>query len=143
PNYVFLSETRSSVQEMKAIRIKNGFKNCLAVDTEGRRCRLSLLWNEEVDLSIKSFSQSHFDLSGSTKKWRLMGIYGNPEAHHCHETWSLLCNLASQHNISWLCMGDFNEILSISEKEGGNERNTWQMDKFCHALDTCRLRDMG
>ncbi|GAV80313.1 Exo_endo_phos domain-containing protein, partial [Cephalotus follicularis] len=75
--------------------------------------------------------------------WRLTGIYGRPEAHLRHETWSLLRVLSSQINIPWLCVGDFNEILLVAEKEGGNKRSGRQMDAFRHALDFCRLRDMG
>ncbi|GAV66896.1 Exo_endo_phos domain-containing protein [Cephalotus follicularis] len=106
-----------------------------------------MLWDEEVNLTIKSFSLYHInseiELSGSNEKWRLTGIYGNPETHRRHKTWSLLCNLASKYNTSWICMGDFNEILSTSEKEKGNARNRKQMDEFSKTLDTCKLRDMG
>ncbi|GAV68130.1 hypothetical protein CFOL_v3_11633, partial [Cephalotus follicularis] len=108
-------------------------------NTDGRRGGLALLWDEDVDLNIKFFSQSHIDaeihIIGREVKWRLTGIYENSEAHHCHETWSLLGTLALQSDVSWLYMGDFNEILNIYEEEGGNERNIRQMELFHDILD--------
>ncbi|GAV75075.1 hypothetical protein CFOL_v3_18554, partial [Cephalotus follicularis] len=123
PNRVFLSETPLAVQEMEAIRKKTCFKNCLGVDADRRRDNLALLWDNESELIIKSYSSSHIDtevaLKGREGIWRLTGICAQPETHLRHETWSLLCNLSSQRNIPWLCMGDFNEILYNTENEGG------------------------
>ncbi|GAV76858.1 Exo_endo_phos domain-containing protein, partial [Cephalotus follicularis] len=127
PNCVFLSETRLSNQEMEAICIKTGFKNCFTVNADGRRRGLALLWNEELDLSIQSFSTSHIDLVikliGRDGYWRLTGIYGKSETHIRHETWSLLCSLARHYDNPWLFAGDFNEILVVVEKEGGSARD--------------------
>ncbi|GAV68060.1 hypothetical protein CFOL_v3_11563 [Cephalotus follicularis] len=39
-------------------------------------------------------------------------------------------------------MGDFHEIISIDEKEGGNRRSSRQMENFRDTLDMCRLRDL-
>ncbi|GAV62396.1 hypothetical protein CFOL_v3_05920 [Cephalotus follicularis] len=107
---------------MEDIRIKTGFKNCLGVDADRRQGGLALLWDEESDLIIKSYSKSHIDvevtLKGRDGTGRLTGIYGQPKTHLRHETWSLLSNLSSQRNIPWLCMGDFNEILCCIEKDG-------------------------
>uniref|UniRef100_A0A2N9GPG8 Reverse transcriptase domain-containing protein n=1 Tax=Fagus sylvatica TaxID=28930 RepID=A0A2N9GPG8_FAGSY len=51
-------------------------------------------------------------------KWRFTGFYGHPEGHRKWESWVLLDKLHSLDNTPWLCMGDFNEILSISERSG-------------------------
>lgn len=39
--------------------------------------------------------------------------------------------------------GDFNEIMSENEKEGGVLRAQRPMDAFREALDDCALRDLG
>ncbi|KAK3231837.1 hypothetical protein Dsin_003718 [Dipteronia sinensis] len=44
---------------------------------------------------------------------------------------------------TWMCIGDFNEILLDSEKEGGADRKQVLMDNFRHTLDHCRLEDLG
>jgi hypothetical protein len=45
--------------------------------------------------------------------------------------------------MSWLCIGDFNEITDQSEKVGVNLRKDSQMGQFQEALDDCHLSDLG
>ena len=44
-----------------------------------------------------------------------------------HRTWKLLRDLHRLRDMSWLCAGDFNEILHHHEKEGGfhGHRRAW------------------
>ncbi|KAL0283937.1 UNVERIFIED_CONTAM: hypothetical protein Sangu_2475800 [Sesamum angustifolium] len=71
------------------------------------------------------------------------GFYGEPKISQRKKTWDLLTRLKAQSIRSWLCMGDFNEILDNSEKEGGNTRPPWQIRDFRTALETNRLYDIG
>jgi hypothetical protein len=43
----------------------------------------------------------------------------------------------------WLCMGDFNEILNLTEKWGASTRGIGQMEKFQRMLEDCHLCDLG
>lgn len=43
----------------------------------------------------------------------------------------------------WVCLGEFNEILSIDEKRGGRQRPERQIQQFKDALDDCGLMDLG
>ena len=45
--------------------------------------------------------------------------------------------------MSWACLGDFNEILSTTEKAGGAERSQQQMEGFREAINICGFQDMG
>lgn len=40
-----------------------------------------------------------------------------------HRTWKLLRDLHRLRDMSWLCAGDFDEILHHHEKEGGVPRS--------------------
>lgn len=40
-------------------------------------------------------------------------------------------------------MGDYNELMYASEKEGGNTRPEGQMKLFQDTINRCNLRDMG
>ena len=42
---------------------------------------------------------------------------------------------------AWVCLGDFNEMLSIDEKGGGHQRPERQMQQFRDALDDYGLMD--
>ncbi|KAH9723191.1 reverse transcriptase domain-containing protein [Citrus sinensis] len=61
--------------------------------------------------------------SESGLRWRCTGIYGHPELSQKHNTWTLMKRLASLFSYPWCCFGDFNEIMHMHEKNGGNERN--------------------
>ena len=45
--------------------------------------------------------------------------------------------------MSWVCLGDFNEILSNSEKWGGPERPQQQMEGFRRVVNGCGFIDLG
>ncbi|KAK3198999.1 hypothetical protein Dsin_022414 [Dipteronia sinensis] len=46
-------------------------------------------------------------------------------------------------HLPWLCIGDFNEILSDNEKVSGSARNRSLMERFQEALNLCGLEGMG
>ena len=46
-------------------------------------------------------------------------------------------------SLPWLSIGDFNEIVSESEKEGGSLRPRRQMKNFLDSINWCDLRDLG
>ncbi|CAK9309147.1 unnamed protein product [Citrullus colocynthis] len=43
----------------------------------------------------------------------------------------------------WLGGGDFNEITSYGEKEGGCIKSEYLMSAFLKVIDWCQLRDLG
>lgn len=107
-----------------------GFKNAIWVDCrgEGRRRAggLGLLWDNELDFDLLSYSQNQVDGSIQNvvdkKRWRFTGFYGYPEESKNDISWNLLAMLKDQCPIPWLCGGDFNEILLASKKKGGADR---------------------
>ena len=103
-------------------------------------------WKQEADVSIKSFSHHHIDTiidEGKPNSWRFTGFYGAPETHKRHESWSLLRLLHNQYSLPWCCMGDFNELLSYEEKQGGPIRSHRQMQDFRDAIDHYGFEDLG
>ena len=46
-------------------------------------------------------------------------------------------------SLPWLTIGDFNEIIGTSEKEGGSDRPRQQMTNFIETINACGLRDLG
>ena len=42
-----------------------------------------------------------------------------------------------------MCLGDFNEIVSATEKSRGPNRAQQQMEGFREAIDTCEFQDIG
>nr|POF12077.1 hypothetical protein CFP56_08844 [Quercus suber] len=52
---------------------------------------LAMLWKEEVQSHVQSFSLSHIDAlvddGNEIGGWRLTGFYGNPETSKRFESW--------------------------------------------------------
>ena len=123
---VFFMETKSKTKHIEMIKNRIGMANGLIIPCIGRSGGLALLWARVVDLEIKNFSNNHIDAiitePGNNFKWRLTGFYGHPETHRRYESWHLLAFLHNQFQLSWLCLRDFNEILSTEEKSGGTPR---------------------
>lgn len=57
--------------------------------------------------------------------------------------WALLKHLSAQNSSPWLCIGDYNEILSSEEKDGCLPRPEHLMQNFRSTLLYCGLIDMG
>jgi len=118
----------------------------LAIPSEQRRGGLALLWMEDVDLHIQTYSPNHIDaliLNGSDPPWRLTGFYRWPEEQRKRESWQLLKHLHTRFAVPWLCCGDFNEILQSSEKQGRLPKQQQPMMEFRVALLHCGLVDLG
>ncbi|XP_075670014.1 uncharacterized protein LOC142639761 [Castanea sativa] len=75
--------------------------------------------------------------------WRITGFYGRPKEHRKQESWGYLRNLKSRSSLPWLCIGDYNEILSSNEKQGRIARSNRFMEEFQSVLLQCGLIDLG
>ena len=147
PYLVFLMETKANVKRMEKVKYKLGFSNGLFVPNRGRSGGLPLLWSKEVSLEIQSYSPHHIDAIISEQQnnntWRFIGFYGHPETHLRKESQNLLSYLSNQFFLPQFCCGDFNEILSLTEKSGGALRSQHQMDGFREAVNLCGFQDLG
>ena len=147
PILVFLMETKLSKEEMTKKKYTLGFTKGLVVGSNGSKGGLALLWRKEVRVDIQTFGPWHIDVEvggvTGTGTWRFTGFYGQPDTSKREETWRILERLGNANHLPWLCMGDFNEIVSDFEKLGGNLRSPKQMERFRDAINRCRFRDLG
>nr|POF19513.1 hypothetical protein CFP56_47693 [Quercus suber] len=49
--------------------------------------------------------------------WHLTGIYRNPKTSKRDESWAFLKYLSGRSQLPWMVIGDFNELMGLSEKE--------------------------
>ena len=144
---VFLMETKSHKNKMEKLRTKLGFPNMFVVDCVRKSGGLALLWEDGGDVEIQNFSQRHIQVIIHNcllhVEWKFTTFYGYPDATKRIEAWSLLKHLANIGPVPWVCVGDFNEVLSLTEKCGGNSRQEHLMQAFQETLDDCALTDMG
>lgn len=145
PGLVFLSETHLQGSRAQNFRYYVGFPNCFAVDSVGRSGGLLLLWKEEWDVSIRSYTRWHIDAvvkCPSGRLWRFTGFYGHPTPSQRVHSWALLSRLKQLLDLPWCVVGDFNEILDMKEKSGGTICRRSGIDAFKTCLDSCSLRDL-
>jgi hypothetical protein len=143
---VFLMETKLRGEKMELILLKLGIPNMFIVDCIGRSGGLALLWDENVTLDIQNYSQRHINgvvkLGMSGEQWKFTGFYGHPDPAKRHEAWALLKHLAKFTPLPWVCIGDFNESLSHSEKWGGRGKSDSQIQAFQQTIEFCELYDL-
>lgn len=105
-----------------------------------------MFWKAECNLHIQTFSPNHIDahiLGDNQPPWRLTRFYGRPEGHRKHESWFFLRHLHARASLPWVCMGNFNEILHSTEKQGGRPKPLAPMLAFKETLLHCELRDLS
>ena len=128
PRIVFLMETKLRKKGIEGVRDELKIDNVVCEDRIGIGGGLALLWDSKWDVKLKTLSKSHIDVIVTEKdgvSWRLIGIYGQLEKLKHIETWNLMRLLHQQVTLPWICIGDFNEILSTNEKQGGEPRSEW------------------
>jgi hypothetical protein len=147
PMMAFLMETKLRKTKMELIRQKVGFPNLFVVDSVGKRCRLALFWEEDVIIDIQNYSQRHINgiiqNQNYATPWKFTGFYGHPDVNKRQEAWSLFQFLARLTPEPWLCIGDFKEVLTQSEKWEERERPSKQMRDFQVTLEKCELSNMS
>ncbi|MBA0570269.1 hypothetical protein Golob_003948 [Gossypium lobatum] len=120
---VFFIETKLQGFHMVVIKRKCGFQNGIDVDLDGRRGGLSMGWNNNCKVSIRSFLRRHInimiDKDLEEKAWRCTGFYGAPEENLREVPRNLLQFLNNCPHILWLVLGNFNEIAYLSNKKEG------------------------
>lgn len=148
PMVVFLMETRMGEEKALGLKRDLGYANAIVVKSEGQSGGLVMLWRHDVIVSEMSKSRLHIDVVLSCdclriSHWRVTGFYGEPRRERRKNSWFLMRFLKAQSNAPWLCLGDFNEVLSAEEQIGGNEREQWQMAAFQEVVDDCGFTDLG
>lgn len=121
---VFVSETRLLEAEMLRHRGIGGLSNLFPVSCVGggRGGGLCLLWGTDVEVEVINASLNHilFNLSHPNHSvvMQVLAVYGFPEAQHKVRTWELIRRMKPPDLVPWLCIGDFNDILSPADKLG-------------------------
>uniref|UniRef100_A0A803QHU2 CCHC-type domain-containing protein n=1 Tax=Cannabis sativa TaxID=3483 RepID=A0A803QHU2_CANSA len=128
-------------------RLRNSlhFNNGLEAPRVGLSGGLMLLWKDNVNVQLLHFGHTFFDCIMAFEdgpSFHFLAFYGAPAAQDRNASWTLLNRLADSAPLQpWLVIGDFNEILSNADKNGGPLRNERLMADFRTSLDHCHLTD--
>ncbi len=133
PTVVFFIETWQDDGPLERLQCHLQFDHKFVAKSKNKGGGLCMFWKAEVKLKVHSYSHSHIDAIISETEsdaWHFIGFYGALETQHCEESWALLQRLNSQFSLPWCCMGDFNELVRVEEKQGHLSRSENQMQRF-------------
>lgn len=118
PDIVFLLETKLSFSSPLLVLL--GFVNFvewLAIGTKGG---LILAWKNGCDVEITACRENFISAVISSNlpqlPWMFTEVYAPTEWHKKELFWRHLAANSDSFNGLWLCVGDFNSILSIEDK---------------------------
>lgn len=139
-------ETKNNKVKVDTIRRRLKFDYGFYVDPEGLAGGLALWWTDEVELEVESASKnlihSFVREKGSAACWATTFVYGSPVQSGRDLVWEDLKNISRTENLPWLSIGDFNEVLSMDDKVGGNCPSQSWLDSFHDMLNFCGFVDI-
>ncbi|KAI9103498.1 hypothetical protein K1719_023121 [Acacia pycnantha] len=98
------------------------------------------------DLAVDVLSMEeqfiHCRMSLGGKKTLLTAVYASPNEQKRHRAWELMQNIANEVTEPWLLAGNFNEIRSPLEQEGGGHVSEARCRKFNDWIQDCELVDL-
>ncbi|CAN0846300.1 hypothetical protein LINGRAHAP2_LOCUS4381 [Linum grandiflorum] len=121
PGVVILLETLVNKSTMEEIRVELNFGGCFVVDAVGHSGGVCILWQEADEVRVLEFGRTLITVElteHGVSPFVLTGYYRYPQRNQRKDVWNLLRTIARPHNEAWCCMGDFNDLLAISEKQG-------------------------
>lgn len=146
PKFVFLMELKVSRDYVDRIKIKMYFEGLFYVQNAGFSGGIALLWKENHVGQLISYSTNYIDISVKIVgmlDWRLTCFYGFPERGRRIQAWHLLRQLKDKSQQPWCVIGDFNDLMSQSEKRGRLPHPSSLIQGFNEAVNDCGLHDLG
>ncbi|XP_074346861.1 uncharacterized protein LOC141685668 [Apium graveolens] len=145
PNILFLMETLSYKERIKHLCDKMGFDNHWTVECVSRSGGIALFWKSNVKCTVCNQGINFIDVqitNVNEVKWRLTGFYGFPERARIRESWGLLKMLAGVSDLPWVVLGDFNDMVNISDKKGNCAHPQSLLDGFKRTIEECGLIEL-
>lgn len=147
PSVVFLMETRMVAEKLKRIKEQCGMEKEFYVEPRGRGGGLALWWTQEVVVNVCSSSANiiHVRLSSAMMSCPnfVTFVYGSPTDEGMLLVWNKIRRIVAGTDSTWLCLGDFNDVLSSDEKLGRLSVDIRKVLNFQSMLTDCQLIDLG
>ncbi|XP_075636523.1 uncharacterized protein LOC142608717 [Castanea sativa] len=148
PTILIVTKTRVGGSKAKEIIDRLPFDGAIHVDTVGYAKGIWLLWNyDAVEITQLASTEQEIHaivkVSSSSFSWIISAIYASPRLSERQILWQNLTLVNDLHNMTWIILGDFNEVLSSAEKLGGRPVNAYRAGLFQECLNACGMMDMG
>ncbi|KAI9108458.1 hypothetical protein K1719_020649 [Acacia pycnantha] len=122
-----------------------GFRCSVRQEAEGFSGGIWILWNAEelvVDVRIMNEQFIHCKLSLGGTEMLLTAVYASPMETKRAQLWEVLYNLACEVSEPWILAGDFNDIRTPMEQQGGGRVSETRCHRFNDWIEDCNLIDI-
>jgi endonuclease/exonuclease/phosphatase family metal-dependent hydrolase len=134
------------------LKIKNsiemmGFDGYIFSENRGFSGGIAIAWKKsvvEITCIHMDFQFIHTRLViNGRKQFLFTAIYASPVEENRHDMWDRIMNIAASVHEPWMLAGDFNDIMSQDEKQGGALVNLRRCRVFQEHVNKCKLLDLG
>ena len=150
PAILVIMEMKVSGDRARSIVNRLPMDGAILVNNIGLTGGLWVLWDStQVDVfELSTTEQEVYVLvnlnSPNSQGPRLLSaVYASSRLAKRQILWDNLSIMARLHNLPWVIAGDFNEVLTGSDKFGGKPVNISRALKFQECLDICKMIDIG
>lgn len=146
PDLYILTETCLSGDRATSVISSLGYERYIKINTMGFTGGIWVLWNPSniiVELITTVFHEIYLKIQVNSLTFLLTALYAPPNFYDRKPLWEKLAYLSNFIPISWLIMGDFNDISMANEKFGGRPPSQLKMNTFNNFLNKANLIDLG
>lgn len=139
PDIMFLLETHASIDVSNRIGRNLGFPNqvfCASLGASGGIWMLFDGGNIDVEILSVYYQCIHAKISrAGMQSWVLSGAYVKPTRTAKDLFWDTVFAFAWNNTLPWCLTGNFNDILSITEKRGSLPATFSRCQRFRNSID--------
>ena len=143
---LIIAEPRISDRKADRVIRSLRFDGHAKVDAVGFSGGIWVLWKNSIG-TVQVFEMGGQFLtiiitSPDKIKWGLMAVYASPAEVTRKFLWNYLQEFSDFDGLPWIIIGDFNQILSHEEKQGGNPEPLRRIEEFHRTVVTRKLIDL-
>ncbi|XVF21028.1 hypothetical protein REPUB_Repub12eG0055200 [Reevesia pubescens] len=147
PNLVIFVEPKISGLKAEHVIKRFGFDDSTRVDARGFAGGIWVLWNNvlgkvrvlhKTDQFITLLIDKNWGLS-----WAVTAVYASPIPVVREMFWQFMKEFDHLDHTPWLLVGDFNQILTHDEKQGGGRESVRRMTQFLEVMQCRNWIDLG
>ena len=147
PTILALAETHIAGSRAQSVYDRIGFRGCFRVEARGFEGGIWVLWKpEEVDSTIIHHHEQYITMEVKKRRcttWILTVVCASPHTTQWEALWVELHQYASRCTSPRLLAGDFNETISLDDRNHGDPKMSQRCTRFKHWIENNGLIYLG